>query len=1308
MMTMHILSAGDGYAYYTSETVSGDVKREAGQELGDYYTADGNPPGVWVGSGLAALGVSGTVTEEQMKALYGEGLHPDAEQIIATAQAQGKTAAEAIGLAKLGRGYYSYKQGTTDLREQIQTGYTDFTRINHREPNAEERRIIRVREGAQAFRTAKGRQPADKEELGRFITAATRPTQQAVAGFDLVFSPAKSVSTLWGLGDNETRKVIEEEHEAAISDTIGYLEREAIATRAGTNGVAQIDVEGGLIATRFRHYDSRNGDPQLHDHLVVANKVKGVDGKWRTIDSKLLHRQGVAASEFYNQRVMDRVTDRLNLATVLREVTPGKRPVVEIAGIDERLTAGFSSRSAGIKKAVAKLEAEYRQAHGRTPDTKARIALAQQATLDTRPQKLHARALSALRALWRAQAATLVGDRAVGGILENAQAHARDNHTAQVPAQTITLAQAAAQVVETVSEHHAVWGPHTIEAETRRYIQAQRSSGNTVEGTVEQVTRHALNTDSITVTPPAPHGAFQPLTRRDGTSIYEHKGRQLLTSRSILAAEDTLLGAARTRTVSPVSRGVFDQVAAKEGQQLDAGQLELARVFATSSTRLVVGSGPAGTGKTTALRVAARAVEAQGGKVIGLAPSATAAAVMKDAIGIDAKTIHSFTFQKGSLAELLAQTERIEGVDLNPGDVIVVDEAGMAGTTNLAKVTRIAGLHGAHVRLIGDDRQLSAVEAGGALRLLENEVGSVKLDQLHRFESNDEAEATKLLRDPATTGDPFAWYVKNDRVTGGSVDRMAGEVFSAWQSDTTAGLHSVMLAQQNTTVAELNARAQAFRMSQGIVTGKQSAPLRDGLAAYRGDTVVTRVNNSQLKVSGGRDIVKNGDLWTVDKAHRDGTLTVSNQATGGTITLPKEYVTGAVELGYASTIHRAQGMTADTAHVLADSSTSRELAYVGLTRGKHENRLYVETADAQPVSDVLDQIAGNTFGMLSATETIRAEQARVDDLVTLIDQYSDVHERADVLRFATIATQGLGEDLATALRGQESWGAVEAALRHAEAAGMDPADTLRQAWTQRDMNNAQDPGAVLASRISDNTDRHLAGVPVDQEKAAPAVPAWIADRRSIDSEHTALEWREHLAERYDYLHTRLEERGAVIAVEQPTWASELGEVPTDTDRRQAWTQLAAEVDVFRAQYRIDPTETAAVPADYRQRPVGADLAERVTAMHKSQVLSTRPVATEDDRQRAAIAATAAALRARQAATARPATTTVKAPQKAATSEDAVIAAMRRRAERDREQLRNSGLGGRASTAEELKKSNERRAKENRDRDRGRDRGGYER
>ncbi|WP_035880926.1 AAA family ATPase, partial [Cryobacterium sp. MLB-32] len=149
---------------------------------------------------------------------------------------------------------------------------------------------------------------------------------------------------------------------------------------------------------------------------------------------------------------------------------------------------------------------------------------------------------------------------------------------------------------------------------------------------------------------------------------------------------------------------------------------------------------------------------------------------------------------------------------LRPGDIVVVDEAGMAGTMNLAKVTGIAQRHGAHVRLIGDDRQLAAVESGGALRLLEREVGSIKLEEIHRFTAPQEGEASRMLRDPATVGDPFRWYVDNERVTGGSIDRMTGDVFAAWQHDDEAGKNALMLAQKNVTVADLNSRAQAYRM----------------------------------------------------------------------------------------------------------------------------------------------------------------------------------------------------------------------------------------------------------------------------------------------------------------------------------------------------------------------------------------------------------------------------------------------------------------------------------------------------------------
>lgn len=1203
VMTLHVLSAGDGYTYYTNEVATGDIKREQGRELGDYYTADGNPPGVWMGGGIDLLGVRGTVSEDQMRALFGEGLHPNADAMIAAAQEAGATVEQAQEAAKLGRSFYAYNMGGPTLAGRITEGYDAFARMNHREPDANERRLIRVREGAQAFREAKGRQPADKEELGRFITAATRPTQQAVAGFDMVFSPPKSVSTLWALGDERTRKAVEAAHEKAIADTIAYMEREAVATRAGRNGVAQIEVEGGLIATRFRHYDSRNGDPQLHDHVVVANKVKGSDGKWRTLDSKLLHRMNVPSSEVYNQAVIAETCRALGVAAEEREVTPGKRPVLEIAGVDHRLTEGFSSRSVDIKARVAELEQEYREKHGRGPNEAARIKLAQQATLDTRPAKEQHRSLEALSAGWRHQATQLTDQATVDGLLASARQAARAQRAEIGERESFDAAEAAQLVVDTVSEHRAVWGTHHLEAEARRWVSAHAPRIDMPADAVEQITRRAVTDASLTITPPPAHKAFQPLIRTNGDSIYDDKGRTLHTSRTILTAEDMLLDAARDRTFSPVLRETFEKIAVEHGQRLDAGQRALAREFACSPSRLVVGSGPAGAGKTTALKVAARAVEAQGGRMVGLAPSAAAAAVMRDAIGIRAITIDKLLVGKGTLAELNQATTLPEGTGLRAGDVVVVDEAGMAGTVKLAKLTRLAELAGAHIRLIGDDRQLHAVEAGGALRLIEREVGAVHLESVHRFTNPDEAAASLLLRDPARTGDPFAWYLDQGRVQGGDREHMTQAVFTAWQTDTNAGRETIMLAGNNATVRELNARAQAYRIATGEVYGDDTTALRDGLTAHVGDRIVTRTNDATLPVNRGLDMVKNGDLWTVTSVNADGSLSVTHDGHGGSVTLPAAYVAASTELGYASTVHRAQGMTVDSAHVLADRMTSREAAYVALTRGREDNRIYLETGDAEPVAQVLAQIAAHSDPDQSAHDTIRDEHARVHNIVTLSDQYGDVAARANDVRFHDVAVRALGEEVAQTIVDADSWPALATALTHAEKAGYDPVATLRSAHAQREIDSAEDVPAVLHWRIETVLD---ARGPRPEGTAAaattPAVPEWIADPRPLTGPGLPEEWQTHLQERYDHLAELFVQRGEAVAADKPAWSAQLGDIPVDEQRRAEWVRLAAEVDTFRARYQVPDTEDAAIPGPYRAGHVGRDLAARVTASHKSDEL----------------------------------------------------------------------------------------------------------
>lgn len=1305
MMTVHVLSGGDGYTYYTNEVATGDTTRAPGSEIGDYYTAEGNPAGVWMGAGREHLGVEGEVTEAQMLALYGEGLHPNADAMIEAAAAQGLSKAEALRSVKLGRRSYRYSVDEGQFPKQLREATRAFEVLEGRDATREELAEIRADVGRRSFEDAKGREPSSPEELAAYTAAASKPQNTAVAGFDLTFSPPKSVSVLWALGDTETRKAIEDAQTAAVENALRYVEGEAVATRTGANGVAQIDVQGGVVASRFRHYDSRNGDPQIHDHVVVANRVLGTDGKWRTLDSKLLHRQGVAASEFYNQAVMTEVAQRLGVAVEPREVTPGKRPVMEVAGVDARLMDGFSSRSRDIRETVRGLEKEYRKTHGRAPDAKARLALAQQATLQTRASKRGPRSLAELRKSWREAATQNVGAEAVEGVLSAAQAAAAANTR---PVEPVNIDAAASEVVATISEQRSVWGPHHVEAEARRYVMREVGA-DAPERLAEQIAARAIERDSVALTPPNPYEHFQPLARESGESIYRHKGTEQFTSQAVMGAEAELLDAAELHMSAPVSAETFAETA-EQFPQLDAGQRRLAEAFATDDRALIVGIGPAGAGKTTAMKAAARAVEADGHRLVGLAPSAVAAGGFAEAVGVEAHTLHAFVgaHRRGNVPEAM---------QLRAGDVLVVDEAGMAGTLLLAEASRIAQDRGANVRLLGDARQLQAVEAGGALRLLERERGAVALDELHRFSSPEEAQASLSLRDPEQGTDPFKWYRGEGRVVGGDSDQIKDLAFTAWQRDLADGRDSVVLAHTNEEVRDLNNRAQAHAMLAGKVTGKKSAQLSDEARAYKGDQVVTRENMGHLKTTNG-DPVRNGHVWTVRVVHDDGALLVQSPERGR-ITLPAEYVSQHTELGYASTLNRAQGITVDTSHVLAGPSTERSAAYVGLTRGRHENRLYVETETGQGVDDVLETIAGNHDTHYSAHEAMRAEQDRAENIVSLAEQYGDAAQRADAVRFDALARDVLPEAQAQALVEQESWGAVRAALSKQERDGLDPRDVLivaanarelgsaddagavlawriqqdstryevmsyqelpdvdairlvqhrdwkavvstlrneedngrdpraalRTARDAREMNTSRDPGAVLAHRIQDRAKKQQeaatrrealqrqskdsarstadalrrqlrADRTTEQQRTAAAlrserpaatataaaasltVPAWVIDRTAERSSELSQEWRDQLAQRGEHIEQRWQERGDQLAATPPQWANELGPVPSDPAARVQWQQLATEVSVYREKYGVREESGAAIPANHQDKPVAAELQERVTKGRES-------------------------------------------------------------------------------------------------------------
>ncbi|MDP9432202.1 MAG: AAA family ATPase [Actinomycetota bacterium] len=332
------------------------------------------------------------------------------------------------------------------------------------------------------------------------------------------------------------------------------------------------------------------------------------------------------------------------------------------------------------------------------------------------------------------------------------------------------------------------------------------------------------------------------------------------TNQAILDAEAQLLEAARTPVAVGISGEAFAVTVERQrdaGAQLDAGQIALARAFACDGRLVTAGIGPAGAGKTTAMRLAARAVEDDGRQVIALAPSARAAEQLGQEIGVQARTIaHVLT---------VLDTQGPDATGITPGNVLIVDEAGMAGTLNLDRLVAHAAQQGAVVRLLGDPMQLAAVESGGALRLIENEVGAARLHEVYRFTDPAEAAATLALRDGKTGA--LGYYESRGRIAGGTRDAMLDGLYQGWKTDTDAGRQSLMIASRREDVVELATRARLDRVAAGLVD-LDGVGLHNGTTAGVGDMIVTRQNDRMLAVRGTRDQVKRRHVARARRRHR--------------------------------------------------------------------------------------------------------------------------------------------------------------------------------------------------------------------------------------------------------------------------------------------------------------------------------------------------------------------------------------------------------------------------------------------------------
>lgn len=1060
---------------------------------------------------------------------------------------------------------HAQREGSTEFTRAVDEEIRRFRDTQHTDPTAEEVQSIRHRVGAVMYRAQHGVEPTDKQ-LVAFIARESKPQSNSVAGFDMVFTPPKSVSLAWGLGDKTLREGVQKAHEAAIGDVVKFLEDQVVMTRRGRNGVRQIDIEGGLIATKFRHWDSRSGDPNLHDHLVISNRVKGADGRWSAIDGRTLYAWNVAASELYNAKLAEHLESELGLVCVPDAAKSELSPVMEIAGFDREMVERFSSRRSEISTELDRLKEEYIESHGHAPGRKAMLELAQQATLATRPHKSEAKSLKDLCEEWAAKAETLSRTGEVNiptgeGLkkhLEAASEQARaKREQAQVEFLSRTPEEHAQQILDRVTAQRAVFRRSHVEAETIRYLRGagvpvpvpgatQTTPESTDEQTLAGAIHHALEQKVLHLSGEQNRPVADEFLRADGTNSFVRRDAQLFTTQEMVDAELRILDAATAPVIPAAGFDVFEQKLqerreklAEKGFSLPAGQEALAREFALSERLLVAGIGAAGAGKTASVSLAVETIQAAGGRVIGMAPTAAAAKVLGDELGIGADTVAKV---------LAANTNGAKAgpLSIRPGDVLLIDEAGMVSTRDFDALVTIAAERGALVRVMGDDRQLSAVGAGGALRLIDREVGAVRLDELFRFKNEEEAAATLRLREPAAVGkdEPFTWYREQGRVAGGDGEAMTQQVFAAYQRDIADGKSSLMMGSSNEAVASLNALAQAHRISisgeptgEGVLLRSGSAPGAGQATAYVGDTIVTRRNDRRLPVFAGRDFVKNGDRWSVEGVGEDGSLKVRHVEHGGTVTLPAEYVRENVELGYALTVHRAQGATVDTSHALIDSRADRAGAYVGLSRGREQNNLYVRLNEGEKLDEVLETVAARHDGeaQLSVHESVDAIRAQQQSPAAAVAEYQEHAELAQQAVIADLMTQGMnrvthfdptGADAAearslraqmrqarydgadtseleaqmptgarasadadvTAVINSEGFGALAAQLGELHRAGLDVPDIVERAYRTRplstDAETPVDAAAVLSWRVSqivderanaERADRPLAG-----------------------------------------------------------------------------------------------------------------------------------------------------------------------------------------------------------------------------------------
>jgi conjugative relaxase-like TrwC/TraI family protein len=774
-----------------------------------------------------------------------------------------------------------------------------------------------------------------------------------VPGFDMTFAVPKSVSVVYALGDPLVQSAVVEACEVALAESLAWLEREACFVRRGTNNRKMVaDPAGfgtrrmiaeGFVAAQFPHRTSRMADPHLHWHVLVANMARGIDGRWTALDGKALYASARTTGVLFQTAMRRELSERLGI-----EWGPIHHDSAEVAGIPVRVLREFSQRTEQIAEWM-----DHRGVEG--------LDAKNQALLDTRPSKQVPTDFASVEEEWRQRADALPwGPTQLDQLLSARPVVAAAVDRWVIPSDRWT-ADGGRPAVRAVSFDEWVdWLVTTRVTEKSgtftRFDLTQAVGAalpaDTSLATLEATVNRAL-ASSVVVQVGDHWTERRPVHAPDRTVADD---RELLyTSRSLLAVERRLLEQLAAGTEA--ATGVLEPEAVEaaiEHSTLGDDQAAAIRALTSNGDRISVMVGRAGTGKTHALGTLRNAYESAGWSVIGLAPSARAARELQEGSGIESTTI----------ARHLVEQRTITSTT-----VVVVDEAAMAGTRDVAAIVVQATAAGAKVVLVGDHHQLPEVAAGGAFRAALDTLGERVVELTINRRQYHEWERAAL--DQLRCGDvptAFAAYRDHGRVViTDTPDDLHAIVLGDWQATRPHG-ETLLIAGTRAEARFLNRHARRMLAASGELSLDDEIEFAGHGYVIGDEVVMCRNDRHQHLVTGEEFAVDNGMRGTVVDLSPDH-MTV-HVTSGEHVVVDRDYLDhGWVDHAYAVTIHKAQGVTCDSVLVVGPAGLYREGAYVALSRARHEARLYVTADQAAGIEE------HHEYGIPLPTESVPDPEA---------------------------------------------------------------------------------------------------------------------------------------------------------------------------------------------------------------------------------------------------------------------------------------------------------------------------------------------